>query len=240
MTQRTNRTVGRVPRVRSLTAVLALVGSLVACTAEEPSAPANSAPVIVPGRPGEPASTIPPGAAGPVEEEPPNEADLTFVRDMIVHHAQALEMVELVPDRASAERVMGIADRIGDTQGPEIDMMNRWLEQHGQPRVDPSAPAQGHGGHGGHEGDHDGDHDGGHAGMPGMATPEQLDALRAASGTRFDTLFLQLMIAHHEGALTMVEQVRTTGANVRVQEIADDVAVTQADEIHRMRGMLAG
>ncbi|GAB3442195.1 DUF305 domain-containing protein [Actinophytocola sediminis] len=206
-----------------LVAAVAVVG----CTAEdeEPAAPANSAPVIVPGKPGEEASTIAPGEATPIEQEPPNAADIEFVRNMIVHHAQAVEMAELVPERAVAKDVRGIADRIGDSQQPEIDMMNRWLERADQPTVDPSAPDH-HGGHGGH------------TSMPGMATPAQLDTLRAARGERFDTLFLQMMVTHHEGALAMVEQVRTTGVDVRVQEIADDVAVTQLDEIDRMRGML--
>lgn len=213
-------------RLAALVGVLLTAGGLVACTQEEPAAPTNSAPVIVPGKPGEEASTIPPGEATPVEQEPPNEADVTFIQDMIVHHAQAVEMAELAPDRAAAKDVKGLADRIHDSQRPEIDMMNRWLEQYDKPTVDPSAPA--HGGHGG-----------GHASMPGFATPEQLAALKAASGERFDTLFLQMMVTHHQGALTMVEQVRTTGVNVRVQEIAEDVAVTQADEIGRMQGMLA-
>jgi uncharacterized protein (DUF305 family) len=208
--------------------VLVTAGGLVACTSQEPEPPTNSAPVIVPGKPGEEASTIPPGEAEPVEEEPPNDADVTFVQDMIVHHAQAVDMAVLAPERAASKDVKGLADRIADVQQPEIDMMNRWLELYDKPTVDPSAPA-GHGGHGGTEE---------HADMPGMATPDQLEALGAARGQVFDTLFLQLMMAHHEGALTMVEKVRTTGVNVRVQEIADDVAVTQADEIHRMRGLL--
>jgi uncharacterized protein (DUF305 family) len=146
---------------------------------------------------------------------------------MIVHHAQALEMTALVPDRAVRADVKGMASRIADTQQPEIDMLNRWLERYDKPVV---VPGQ-HGGHGGATQ---------HADMPGMATDEQLATLRGAHGEVFDTLFLQLMVAHHKGALTMVEGVRKAGVNVRVQEIADDVAVTQTDEIHRMEGMLAG
>jgi uncharacterized protein (DUF305 family) len=231
---RTCRTVGTdrnwSRRCSSLVGVLLLVAvASVACTQEpeKPAGPPNSAPVIVPGKPGEKASTIPPGEAKPIEQEPPNEADVTFIQNMIVHHAQAVEMAELAPDRASAKNVKGIADRIGDSQKPEIDMMNRWLEQHEKPTVDPEAPA--HGGHGAHSDT---------MSMPGFATSAQLDALRAARGARFDTLFLQMMVAHHEGALVMAEQVRTTGVDVRVQEIADDITVTQIDEIHRMRGML--
>jgi uncharacterized protein (DUF305 family) len=198
---------------------LLVTAGLVGCTAEEPETPTNTAPVIVPGKPGEEASTIPPGEATPVEQEQPNEADVRFLSDMVVHHGQALEMAELVPDRASREDVIGIASRINDTQGPEIDMMNRFLEQAGKPKVDPKATDA-------------------HQGMPGMATPEQLEALRDADGAVFESLFLQMMIAHHEGALVMVEEVGKNGVNVRVQEIAEDVGITQLDEIERMRGML--
>jgi uncharacterized protein (DUF305 family) len=203
-------------------AVLLTAGVLAACSAEEPPPPTNSAPVIVPGKPGEEASTIPPGEATPLEEEAPNDADVTFVRDMIVHHAQAVELADLAPDRADRKDVAGLADRIADTQRPEIDMLNRWLKLYKLPEVDPAG------------------HGASHAGMPGMATSEQLAQLREARGAAFDRLFLQLMITHHEGALTMVEEVRRGGVNVRVQEIADDVAVVQSDEINRMRGMLGG
>ena len=202
--------------------LLLAVTVLAACSAGPPPAPANSAPVIVPGRPGETARTIPPGEATRVDEQRPNDADLTFVRDMIVHHGQAVELADLAADRADRDDLKGLADRIADTQRPEIDMLNRWLELQDQPRVDPAG------------------HGAAHAGMPGMATPDQMDRLRQARGTDFDRLFLTLMVAHHEGALTMVETVRKTGVSVRVQEIADDVAVTQSDEIHRMRGMLGG
>lgn len=197
-----------------------MTAGLLGCSApEDPETPTNTAPVIVPGKPGEEASTIPPGEATPVEQEQPNEVDVRFLSDMVVHHGQALEMASLAPDRAAREDVRGIASRINDTQGPEIDMMNRFLEQAGHPKVDPKAADA-------------------HQGMPGMATAEQLQALRDADGATFDALFLQMMIAHHEGAIAMVEDVRVKGANVRVQEIADDVAVTQVDEIDRMRGML--
>jgi uncharacterized protein (DUF305 family) len=76
--------------------------------------------------------------------------------------------------------------------------------------------------------------------MPGMATPEQLAALRAASGADFDRLFFQLMTAHHEGALTMATEVLSTGSDVFVEEMAQEVLATQTDEIGRMRTMQAG
>lgn len=203
--------------------VVVTLGVLAGCSSEPPPPPANSAPVIVPGRPGEEASTIPPGEATVAEQPGPNDADKKFVQDMIVHHQQAVYMAGLAPERASSSDVKGLASRIYDVQGPEIDMMNRWLSQHAVPTVDPNAP-HGHGG----------------GAMPGMATQEQLDALKNAKGAAFDTLFLQLMIAHHQGALTMADEVRKNGMDVRVQEIADDVTAEQSDEIRRMRKWLDG
>jgi uncharacterized protein (DUF305 family) len=201
------------------TAVVAMVG-LAACT-EEPPESANQAPVILPGGPGEPAKTIPPGEATPIPQAPPNDADFEFMRRMIVHHQQAILMTGLVPERASADNVKKIASRIGDSQKPEIAAMNGWLHEHGQPTIDPAE-------HGQHSSP---------AGMPGMATNAQLDELRAARGTDFDTRFLRLMIAHHEGALTMARAVQTSGRDVRVQELADEVIAIQSDEISNMRAM---
>lgn len=196
-------------------------GGLAACTSPPP--PEDPAPVLVPGRPGEPASTIPPGQATPAPVTPPNANDIEYMRRMIEHHQQAIEMSVLAPDRAAAENVKLVADRIADAQGPEIEAMNGWLRSHGQPTVEPGA----HPGHAGHDA----------ATMPGMATPAQLDALRAAKGADFDKLYLQLMITHHQGALTMAREVQTRGIDERVQLIADEVIATQSAEITRLQAL---
>jgi uncharacterized protein (DUF305 family) len=206
-----------------LGALLALT-VLAGCSGGPPPPPANSVPVIVPGGPGEEASTIPPGEASSIEQPGPNDADKRFVQNMIVHHQQALTMAALAPERASSRDVKEMAGRITDVQGPEIDMMNRWLSRNNVPTVDPTAPGHGHA----------------PGTMPGMATDEQLDELRAARGEAFDRLFLQLMVTHHEGALAMAEEVRPKGADVRVQQMADDIVAEQADEIRRMRQWLDG
>jgi uncharacterized protein (DUF305 family) len=218
----TNRTKLHVAAV--LGAVLAL-GPLAACSTTPPP-PSNPGPVIVPGKPGEEASTIPPGQATGIQTEEPNDADKQFIQNMIVHHEQAVWMSDLAPSRASSTDVKGLASRISDVQGLEIDAMNRWLSKHAIPTVNPTAP--------GHESMGD------HSSMPGMATQEQLQQLENAKGTDFDTLWLRLMIAHHQGALTMAEEVRQKGVDTRVQEIADDVVVEQTDEIQRMQGWLNG
>lgn len=204
-------------------AVLAL-GVLAACSTEPPPPPSNSVPVVVPGKPGEEASTIAPGEATVPGQPAPNDADIQFVENMITHHQQAVWMAELAPDRASSRDVKGLASRIKDVQRPEIDMMNRWLSQHSIPTIAPDAP---HGGHGG-------------GAMPGMATSQQLEELRNAKGADFDTRFLNLMIAHHKGALTMAEEVRNAGVDTRVQELVDDIVAEQSADIRRMEKWLSG
>ncbi|MFI6451523.1 DUF305 domain-containing protein [Streptosporangium amethystogenes] len=208
-------------RVRvALIAVIAAL-SLSACTSEpEPSAaPQASAPVIVPGRPGEVARTVGPSEAATLVPLPTaNAADVKYVQDMIVHHRQALDMSSLAPTRSEHTKLKGLASRIKDAQGPEIQFMTTWLQQQGQ-RVP--------------------EHHAGHGDMPGMATHEQMESLKAASGKDFDRLFLQLMTAHHQGAITMSEQVLTSGSHVRIEELANDVSVTQSAEIRRMQEMQA-
>ncbi|WP_091380957.1 DUF305 domain-containing protein [Actinokineospora alba] len=203
--------------------VLGAVLGLTACSGDEPQGAKPTAPVLQPGKPGESNQTLSPEEAGSARPgTPPNDADVTYVRDMIVHHRQAIQMAVLVPDRGADEQVKGLASRIADAQGPEIEMMDGWLKTHNKPPVPPA----GHGDHNAHEG------------MPGMATPEQMDQLKAAKGAEFDKLFLRLMIAHHQGALAMADTVRTKGTEVRVQEMADDVTATQSAEIRRMQEML--
>jgi uncharacterized protein (DUF305 family) len=189
------------------------------------AAPAGPA-VIVPGGPGESAQVLPGAEAAerrtPVPVSP---ADVEFVAAMVPHHRQALELAALAPGRAVDAGVLAIADRISAVQGAEIAMMQSWLD--GQD----DALGAGHGGgHGGHDGEL----------HPGMATPEQVAALGAATGPAFDRMFLDLMIAHHEGALVMADAVRAGGGtDVLVSQMADDVTATQSAEISRMRDLLA-
>ncbi|MGV9779521.1 DUF305 domain-containing protein [Streptosporangium sp. NPDC003464] len=208
-------------RVALVVAVAAAL-SLTACSADPPPPPSaqSTAPVIAPGRPGEPARTISPSEAATAVPSPTaNAADVKYMKDMIAHHRQAIDMAVLAPSRADSAKLKGLASRIKDAQGPEIQYMTSWLQQQGL-----QAP--------GHHADH--------TGMPGMATPEQMEALKNASGKDFDRLFLTLMIAHHQGAITMSEQVLTDGSHIKVEELANDVAATQNAEIRRMLEMQAG
>jgi uncharacterized protein (DUF305 family) len=148
---------------------------------------------------------------------------------MIAHHAQALEMTRLVPERSGRQDVRLLAERITASQQTEIDRMRQWLRDHGQPVPDAR--------HAHHEAG------GGHAQMPGMLTPEELARLSAATGAEFDRLFLELMIRHHEGALTMVAELLSRSGAAQdsdVFQIASDVDADQRAEIARMRRMLGG
>lgn len=184
----------------------------------------GSVPVLQPGMPGEPNSTLSGPEATPVTTPTASSTDAAFFSDMIAHHAQAIVMVETV-QRFSDPQVAAIASRIRDEQGPEIGAMARWLQERGA-QVPPEATNP-------RLVDHSS-----HAGMPGMASESQLAALAQARGTDADRLFLGLMIAHHEGALQMVEEHLATATDERVGELADDVTATQAKQVEQMHEML--
>ncbi|GGZ35533.1 DUF305 domain-containing protein [Streptomyces poonensis] len=187
------------------------------------SASATGPSVIAPGEPGEAAETLSAADAEQrrAEDDSPNSADFSYARMMIEHHAQALEMTKLVPQRADSDKVQRLAERISAAQGPEIAAMDGWLKSNGEERADGS-------GADGHQ----------HEAMPGMATEAQLKKLRAARGKAFDELFLKLMITHHDGAITMATEVKAEGNNLQIEEMADDVIAQQTSEIGRMRDML--
>ncbi|WP_128977161.1 DUF305 domain-containing protein [Streptomyces roseicoloratus] len=192
-------------------------GSGGAASAPPAGSPGGSPGIVAPGRPGEPAKRVSPEeAARLMPDERPNSADFAYVQMMITHHRQALTMTALAPRRARSDKVRKVAERIQAAQAPEIGAMEGWLKTNGGAR-----PQTGHD----------------HHTMPGMATEAQLAQLEAAKGEAFDTLFLRLMIAHHEGAVTMAADVLSQGNNVLVEEMANDVIAQQTAEIDRMRSM---
>jgi uncharacterized protein (DUF305 family) len=180
--------------------------------------------VIVPGRPGESASVVPADELPVPDGIRYNESDVHFVRMMIPHHQQAVDLAALAPTRARDARVRAIADRIAVAQGPEITVLRTWLRTRGL-----DEPA---GGDSRSNGGHD------HATMPGMATPAQLRALSDASGAAFDRMFVALMSVHHEGAIGMCGDVLRAGADERLQELATNIAAEQQIEIGRMREII--
>jgi uncharacterized protein (DUF305 family) len=152
-------------------------------------------------------------------------ADVGFMTGMIHHHAQALVMARMAPSHGASDALQVMAGRIINGQNDEIALMQQWLRDRNEPVPDPSAPM--HAGHAMH--------------MPGMLTPEQLAELDAARGADFDRLFLTYMIQHHQGALTMVDELfRTYGAGQgdAIFKIASDIGADQTSEIDRMQTML--
>ncbi|MET9676812.1 DUF305 domain-containing protein [Streptomyces sp. NPDC006482] len=202
----------------SAVAVLALGACESGSGTAAPEARATgSGSVVAPGKPGEPARRISPEeAARLLPDETPNSADFRYAQMMVVHHRQALTMTELAPQRAGSTQVKKVAERISAAQLPEITAMEGWLKNNGGPRE---------------QSGHD------HHSMPGMATEAQLKELRNAKGAAFDTLFLKLMITHHEGAVTMAVEALSEGNNVLVEEMANDVIAQQTSEIYRMKAL---
>lgn len=215
-------------RWRSSTGAVALggavlLGALAGCTSEEKEEP-EGAPVVQLGAPGETGKTLSPEEAEELTEPAHTEADVAFVQEMIPHHEQALKMTALVPDRAEDPALAVLAERIEVSQHDEIAMFEEWLTSRGEER----------------EGSHSG-HGSGHQ-MPGMLTPAQLAELEEARGARFDRLFLQHMIRHHEGAVIMVESLLTDGEGGQESEIfqlASHVETDQQVEIAALKRELA-
>ncbi|MET8863073.1 DUF305 domain-containing protein [Nonomuraea sp. NPDC004580] len=174
--------------------------------------------MIVPGSPGAPARTARPGERVGRTPSAAVAADVRFAEGMIPHHRQALEMTALVEARTTNGSIRSLARQISAAQTPEIKVMTNWLAELGR-----RAPA-------GH------DHTQGAA--YGMATQEQLNALRGARNGAFDRLFLQLMTRHHEGAVKMAGEQLAGGRDQRMRLLAKDVYSGQSIEIARMRRVL--
>ena len=167
-------------------------------------------------------------------------ADVRFMHHMLMHHAQAVAMTAMVPGRSARDDVKLVAERIAISQRDESALMERWLRARGEPV--PGAMEHGH--HGGaHAGMAmpDSAHAAMMASMPGMLTPAELRQLEASTGAAFDTLFVRLMIRHHEGALTMVKEYLATPGAAQESEIfrfASDVDADQRAEIRRLRSLV--
>ncbi|MFD6176209.1 MULTISPECIES: DUF305 domain-containing protein [unclassified Isoptericola] len=226
-------------RHAALTGAVVLAVMLAAgCTAAPPEAPdAASTPssdVLAPGKPGEPARTIAPDEyEGMGDEDVVTDADADFMTRMIGHHAQAVEMARLVPERSASQQVAKLAERVRLSQEGEIRYMSRWLTDHDLPvpaAASPSAAGDGSGPRA--PGTHD------HGSMPGMLTDAEMAALADADGATFDRMFLEGMITHHAGALTMVEELSSAGRDETVQEFSSNVAADQIAEIDRMSRLL--
>ena len=185
---------------------------------------AQSPPIVQPGAPGQPSRVITAEAAADVSKVDYIDADIKFMQGMIGHHAQAIEMVALIPTHSSRREMVLLGQRIDISQTDEIKMMQDWLRARGQ-QV-PGVNAM---------------HAHGATLMPGMLTEEEMARLARANGDAFDRLFLEGMIKHHEGALTMVKELFATagaGQEVSIFSFANDVDIDQRMEIQRMGALL--
>lgn len=153
-------------------------------------------------------------------------ADVEFMQGMIAHHSQAIYMSRMAEAHGVNPRLLKFAQKIDQSQTAEIRLMQDWLRANGQVAPDTSS--------------------GRTVMMPGMLTPEQMKTLDASKGVGFDRAFLTLMIQHHEGALTMVDDLFASpgaGQDVDVSVFANDVVTVQTAEIglmRRMRSQLPG
>lgn len=149
-----------------------------------------------------------------------NAADIAFAKGMIPHHRQAVEMADLAPSRAGSAEVKKLAGEIKKAQDPEIRALSGWLTSWGE-----EVPAEGAMDHSMH-------------GMGGMMTAEDMDSLKKASGKAFDTVFMEMMIKHHEGAVEMAKTEKADGSFPDAKKMADAIITSQTAEISRMNSLL--
>ena len=215
-------------RMKCLAAgTLACLLSLSVCAQQAPT------PVVVqPGAPGQPTRSLPSSTTASLP--PASAADVEFMQGMIMHHAQAVEMTALIDSHTQNKELRSLGARISRSQAAEIEFMKRWLTTRGLPTT--------HAMHQMHGMDMPGMDMSNHSLlMPGMLTPQQMDALRKANGAEFDHLFLTGMIQHHNGALDMVKVLFDSagaGQDAELFNFATDVDSGQRAEIRIMKTML--
>jgi len=189
---------------------------------------AQQTPVVVqPGAPGQPTRTLPPTTRATLPPHSP--ADTQFMQNMIMHHAQAVEMTALIDTHTENKELRSLGARISRSQSDEIKFMKRWLTARDEPTSPPMHHMPGM------------DMSTHQMLMPGMLTAEQMAALRNAKGHEFDQLFLKGMIQHHSGALTMVKELFDTagaGQDAELFNFTTEVDSGQRAEIKIMQTML--
>jgi len=178
------------------------------------------------------APSVSPAQTAPAPAPPPRPytpADVQFMSGMIYHHAQAVLIAGWAPTHDASQSLRALCERIVVGQRDEIALASRWLTARHETVPDPAHAMMTN-----MPMDHA-------AMMPGMLTPEQLTRLDAARGSEFDRLFLTFMIQHHQGAITMVNDLfaRGGGEEEVAYRFASDVFADQTTEIDRMQKMLA-
>ncbi|WP_215449579.1 DUF305 domain-containing protein [Streptomyces sp. ATCC 21386] len=150
-----------------------------------------------------------------------NDADVAFAQMMIPHHEQALDMAELADGRASDTELKGIAEQIEKAQDPEIKAMKEWLRSWDKPTAVESMPGMDHG-----------------SGGDGMMSDADMRQLKGMKGSEFDKMFAEMMIQHHNGAITMAEDERKNGKNDAAVKMADDIVKGQTAEVEQLGDIL--
>lgn len=189
-------------------AAVALVGGLAACGTSSTSSSAS-----------------PTGSTAAASDH--NAADVSFAQMMIPHHEQAIVMAQMVPMHTQNAQLRALASQIEAAQGPEIATMKGWLTEWGASPAPSSSSMMGmdHGSHGGMD-------------TSGMMTDQQMADLDHMQGSSFDRMWLQMMIQHHEGAVTMAKQELADGQNPQAKALAQAIIDGQTKEITQMKQML--
>lgn len=152
-----------------------------------------------------------------------NNADVSFATDMIPHHSQAVEMADFALTQAKSPQVVALAKQIKGAQDPEIAEMTNWLKSWDEPIPDTGM------------GSMDGMED---SSMPGMMSTDDMKRLGSSSGAGFDRMWLQMMTAHHEGAVEMSKAELKDGKSADAKALAQKIIDAQEAEIATMQGLL--
>ncbi|PCI62232.1 MAG: DUF305 domain-containing protein [Kordiimonadales bacterium] len=186
---------------------------------------AQDAPILQPGAPGEKARALSAAEAIKIANTSYSPDDVLFMQDMIPHHNQAVQMSALVASRTNRKELLDAAGRIDASQLDEIKFMQDWLKSRNEPAPEPTAHSAMHTSHA----------------MAGMASPDEMTKLATLKGTAFDKFFLQLMISHHEGAVTMVRSLHRQPGSAYdpvLYQFTNDITNDQTAEIKRMHAVL--
>jgi uncharacterized protein (DUF305 family) len=170
-------------------------------------------------------SAAPTTAAGQASVH--NAQDVTFAQQMIPHHTQAVDMAKLVPTRSTNAKIVDLASQIEKAQSPEIQQMQGWLTTWGVTSSTSSMPGMSSS-----------------MSMPGMSggvtggmTDADMQQLAGAKGTQFDSMWLSMMIAHHQGAIDMAKTEVAQGSNAEAKSLAQKIIDGQQAEITEMQGL---
>ncbi|WP_395107635.1 DUF305 domain-containing protein [Actinomadura sp. SCN-SB] len=153
-----------------------------------------------------------------------NQQDVMFAQMMIPHHQQALEMAKTAKTKATMPEVKQLAAAIEKAQDPEIQQMTGWLTSWGVALPQPGATGMDHGAHGG--------------GMEGMMSEQDMQRLESLSGMAYDKAFLEMMIEHHQGAVSMAKREQASGQFPAAKNMAGAIITSQTAEIRTMQGLL--